>query len=204
MWSWSKVKFYIQWEPKIWTNKGKEYSTIQCSEFWNPGECVMNDTYYIHTFPLDLNVYKFSYFNRTFPRGGGGGQPSAPSLDVSKQCLHDYIFMSHANSCYLRSMKLVKCSELLPYWQNQNQNISTLFNVITPSVNTMPSNSISDWFISCNVNLLSQLWYGFENVTLQTCPWDFFFLTPSLIGSTNDRIFLLTNQQVVLMGLTWM
>ena len=29
----------------------------------------------------------------------------------------------------------------------------------------------------------------------------FFFLTPSLIGSTNDRILIITNQQVVLIGL---
>ena len=29
-----------------------------------------------------------------------------------------------------------------------------------------------------------------------------FFLTHSLIGSINDRIFVLINQQVVLMGLT--
>ncbi len=34
----------------------------------------------------------------------------------------------------------------------------------------------------------------------QTCIWDHFFLTTSLIGSINDRIFILTNQQVVLMG----
>ena len=31
--------------------------------------------------------------------------------------------------------------------------------------------------------------------------YETFFLTPSLIGSTNDRIFILTNWQVVLMGL---
>ena len=30
-----------------------------------------------------------------------------------------------------------------------------------------------------------------------------FFLTPSLIGSINDRIFILTNRQVVLMGLSF-
>ncbi len=36
-------------------------------------------------------------------------------------------------------------------------------------------------------------------IATQTCPWDY-LLTSSLIGSINDCIFLLTNQQVVLMG----
>ena len=35
----------------------------------------------------------------------------------------------------------------------------------------------------------------------QSCIWDYLFLTPFLIGSINGRIFILTNRQVVLMGL---
>ncbi len=41
---------------------------------------------------------------------------------------------------------------------------------------------------------------GFEHVAPKTCIWDHLLLQ-SLIGSINDIIFLLTNEQVVLMGL---
>ncbi len=37
--------------------------------------------------------------------------------------------------------------------------------------------------------------------TSQACTWDYFFLTHSLIGSKNDQISHLTNQQVVLIEL---
>ncbi len=43
---------------------------------------------------------------------------------------------------------------------------------------------------------------GFKSVKYTNLHMRPFFLTTSLIGSINDRIFILTNQQVVLMGLT--
>ena len=52
--------------------------------------------------------------------------------------------------------------------------------------------------ISWYVHLFSQLWKVFENVAPQTC-MRLIFLTRSLIGSINDKIFILTNQQEALM-----
>ncbi len=45
------------------------------------------------------------------------------------------------------------------------------------------------------IKLLEMLYH---KLALET----YFFLTPSLIGTINDRLFLLTNQQVVFMVLT--
>ena len=51
---------------------------------------------------------------------------------------------------------------------------------VKPSQNYWPSNASSDWFISWNIHLCSQLWYGFENVASQTCPWNIFSYTLSI------------------------
>ncbi len=48
-------------------------------------------------------------------------------------------------------------------------------------------------------NVHIQLWYSFENVISRT--WTAIFLTLFLIGSINDTLFLLTNQQIVLIDM---
>ncbi len=57
-----------------------------------------------------------------------------------------------------------------------------------------------DWLISWNVNLLSQLWYGFENYPIQTFKWNH-FVTPSLICSREYSFWPISN--LVLMRLNF-
>ena len=46
---------------------------------------------------------------------------------------------------------------------------------LNPPEHYWPFNTISDWFISWNVHLFSQLWWGFEKCSPQTCTWIYYF-----------------------------
>ncbi len=76
----------------------------------------------------------------------------------------------------------------------------TLQSVWFNPLSTAGLNTISDWFISWNVHFCSQLWYSFKNVACTNLHMRLFFRTPLLIGSKYDRLFLLTNRQVVSWG----
>ncbi len=62
---------------------------------------------------------------------------------------------------------------------------------------------ISDWIISWNVHLFNQSQQGLK-ILQQKFTLETIILIPSLIGSINDKIVRLTNQQVVHMVLTIM
>ena len=93
-------------------------------------------------------------------------------------------------------------------WNNfekfkQIETCRLLYTRVNPVCTTeLLSNKISDWIKSQNLHFLSQWWQSFQipNITYGiTKLWmRLYFLTPSLIGSITDRIFLLTNWQVAL------